>query len=77
MAHIPILQDVVKILNFTKPTRELRGRLLATGATLPDSELRELNLFVDLLDKCLNMNPEKRCTPTEALKHPFIYRTKG
>lgn len=71
------LQDVVKIMNFNKPTRELRSRLLATTSQLPESELKELNLFTDLLDKCLNLNPEKRCTPAEALKHPFIYRMKA
>ena len=71
------LQDVVKIMNFNKPTRELRSRLLASTSHLPESEMKELNLFIDLLDKCLNLNPEKRCTPAEALKHLFIYRTKA
>jgi serine/threonine-protein kinase PRP4 len=36
--------------------------------------MKELNLFADLLERCLNLNPEKRCTPDEALKHPFIRR---
>lgn len=67
-------RDVVKILNFNKPTRELKPRLLAINSQMQDSEIKELNLFIDLLDKCLNLNPEKRCTPAEALKHPFIYR---
>ena len=50
---------------------------MANVKGMADAELKELNLFVDLLDRCLNLNPEKRCTPTEALKHPFIMRTKG
>lgn len=70
-------RDVVKIINFNKPTRELRSRLLASTSHLPESEIKELNLFIDLLDKCLNLNPEKRCTPVEALKHSFIYQTKA
>ncbi|KAF8420638.1 kinase-like domain-containing protein [Tirmania nivea] len=69
-------RDVVRIMNFNKPTRELRSRLLSSTSHLPELEMKELNLFIDLLDKCLNLNPEKRCTPAEALKHPFIYRTK-
>ncbi len=69
-------QDVVRILNLTKPTRDLKTRLVANVKGMDDAEIKELNLFVDLLDRCLNLNPEKRCTPLEALKHPFIMRTK-
>jgi serine/threonine-protein kinase PRP4 len=65
-------KDTVKILNFVKPSRDLRTRLLGGSKGLTDAEMKELNLFTDLLDRCLTLNPEKRCTPTEALKHPFI-----
>lgn len=67
----------MKILNFTKPTRDLKTRLMANVKGMNDGEIKELTLFVDLLDRCLNLNPERRCTPTEALKHPFIMRAKG
>ncbi|KAI9675824.1 MAG: U4/U6 small nuclear ribonucleoprotein prp4 [Trizodia sp. TS-e1964] len=68
-------KDVVKVLNFVKPTRDLKTRLVSAAAKeMNDVEIRELNLFADLLDKCLSLNPEKRCTPSEALKHPFINR---
>ena len=70
-------QDVVRLINFTKPSRDLKSRLVATTKGLNDTETRELNLFVDLLDRCLSLNPEKRITPKEALKHPFIARTKS
>ena len=70
-------QDVVRILNFTRPTRDLKQRLMGNVKGMADAEIKELNLFVDLLDRCLNLNPEKRCTPAEALKHPFIVRTKA
>ena len=49
---------------------------MANAKGMSDAEHKELNLFVDLLDRCLNLNPEKRCTPNEALKHPFITRMK-
>ncbi|KAK6538752.1 U4/U6 small nuclear ribonucleoprotein prp4, variant 2 [Orbilia ellipsospora] len=68
-------KDVVRVINFTKPTRELKPRLLASGSGMKDAEFKELNLFIDLLDRCLQLNPEKRITPLEALKHPFIHRT--
>ncbi|KAK0513317.1 hypothetical protein JMJ35_004303 [Cladonia borealis] len=70
-------KDVVRILNFTRPTRDLKQRLMGNVKGMADAEIKELNLFVDLLDRCLNLNPEKRCTPAEALKHPFITRTKA
>ena len=49
---------------------------MANAKGMSDVEMKELSLFVDLLDRCLNLNPEKRCTPSEALKHPFIMRLK-
>lgn len=69
-------KDVVRVLNFTKPTRDLKTRLVSITKGMSDVDMKELNLFADLLDRCLNLNPEKRCTPTEALKHPFIMRNK-
>ena len=68
---------VTRVLDFKKPTRDLKTRLMGKGAKgLTEGETRELTHFVDLLDRCLNLNPEKRCTPMEALKHPFIARTR-
>ncbi|KAL8932855.1 MAG: hypothetical protein Q9216_006642 [Gyalolechia sp. 2 TL-2023] len=69
-------KDVVRILNFTKPTRDLRARLMANAQGMGEGETKELYSFIDLLDRCLNLNPEKRCTPAEALKHPFITKAK-
>ncbi|KAL8956054.1 MAG: hypothetical protein Q9193_006305 [Seirophora villosa] len=69
-------KDVVRILNFTKPTRDLRSRLLANAKGMNEGEVKELYSFIDLLERCLNLNAEKRCSPMEALKHPFITRAK-
>jgi serine/threonine-protein kinase PRP4 len=45
---------------------------------MSDAEGRELNHFVDLLERCLTLNPDKRITPTEALRHPFFtHRVHG
>jgi len=74
-------RDMTKLMNFVKPTRDLKSRLLAAAGAIgpgkkpiPEAELKEVNLFADLLEKCLNLNPEKRMTPVEALQHPFIHR---
>ncbi|KAL4896966.1 kinase-like protein [Aspergillus ambiguus] len=64
---------VTRVVDFKKPTRDLKTRLLGKGARgMTESEAKELTLFVDLLDRCLSLNPEKRCTPGEALRHGFF-----
>ncbi len=60
-----------------KPVRDLRSRLMPRGKRLEEQERKELELFLDLLDKCLDLRPEKRITPAEALKHPFLIRNKA
>jgi len=55
-----------------KPTRELRTRLTALSTGASDSDAKDVNLFLDLLEQCLALNPDKRIKPAEALKHPFF-----
>ncbi|GKT63267.1 serine/threonine-protein kinase PRP4 [Colletotrichum tofieldiae] len=61
-----------RVLPVIKPTRDLRTRLFAASAGMNDAETRDLNHFVDLLEHCLTLNPEKRIKPADALKHPFF-----
>jgi serine/threonine-protein kinase PRP4 len=63
-----------KKLHFTKPTRDLRSRLVPNSRAVDDvgGEEKELLAFVDLLDKCLQLDSTRRITPKEALNHPFI-----
>ncbi|EOO00946.1 putative serine threonine-protein kinase prp4 protein [Phaeoacremonium minimum UCRPA7] len=65
-------KTTVRTLAMVKPTRDLRTRLMAASSGMSDAETKQLNLFHDLLDRCLNLNPEKRITPSEALRHPFF-----
>jgi serine/threonine-protein kinase PRP4 len=39
---------------------------------MKDDELKMMLSFVDLLDKCLQMDPARRISPREALLHPFL-----
>lgn len=39
---------------------------------MSDVETKDLNHFIDLLEHCLALNPEKRIKPWDALKHPFF-----
>jgi serine/threonine-protein kinase PRP4 len=63
--------EVIKPLNLQKPVKELKQRVLGGSATM-DGEAVLLASFVDLLGRCLELNPEKRITPAEAFRHPFI-----
>ncbi|KAF4428492.1 Serine/threonine-protein kinase prp4 [Colletotrichum fructicola Nara gc5] len=65
-------KTTVRVLPVVKPTRDLRTRLFAASAGMNDAETRDLNHFVDLLEHCLTLNPEKRIKPADALKHPFF-----
>jgi serine/threonine-protein kinase PRP4 len=68
-------QDTLKTLAISKATRDLRSRLLPPSSVqlkMKDDELKQLNNFIDLLDKCLSLDPVKRLTPREALLHPFL-----
>lgn len=63
-------EPVIKPLAFSSPVRDIKARLsdmfeIGENAIL----LRHLS---DLLERCLELNPERRITPLEALRHPFL-----
>lgn len=74
LCRLPSLsQDAVRKVHITKPSRDLRQRVLPPSSVkLKDEESKLLMSFVDLLEKCLALDPSKRITPREALVHPFI-----
>jgi serine/threonine-protein kinase PRP4 len=43
-----------------------------SSAQMKDDERKLLMSFVDLLDKCLALDPARRITPKEALVHSFL-----
>jgi len=66
-------QDVVRKVHISKPTRDLRARLMPPSSVkLNDEEMKLMTSFTELLDKCLTLDPSRRITPREALAHPFI-----
>jgi serine/threonine-protein kinase PRP4 len=71
------VSTTVKTLAVVKPTRDLRTRLMAASAGMNDAETKDLNHFIDLLEHCLALNPDKRITPADALRHPFFMSKAG
>ncbi|ORX80102.1 kinase-like protein [Anaeromyces robustus] len=67
-------KEVIKHVNIVKPTKDLKSRLLSNTSKMNEKELEMVTQFVDLLDKCFVLNPEKRITAREALNHPFLSR---
>jgi serine/threonine-protein kinase PRP4 len=66
-------QEVLKKVHISKPTRDLKTRLMPpASAKIKEDESKMILNFVDLLDKCLTLDPSRRIQPREALNHPFI-----
>jgi len=68
---------VTKMIDIkARPVRDLKSRLIPKDKKMNEQDRKELESFVDLLDKCLDLRPDKRITPADALKHSFITRAK-
>ncbi|KAK5107099.1 hypothetical protein LTR62_001847 [Meristemomyces frigidus] len=52
--------------------KDVRSRLSHNAKGLAPAELKEHVAFVDLLDKCLQLDPAKRISPNDALRHGFV-----
>ena len=67
-------QNVVRRVLLQKPSSDLRSRLLPSDAAkqLKADEVKTMNHFIDLLERCLELDPTKRIKPKDALEHPFL-----
>lgn len=50
---------------------------MAASRGMDEGEVRQLHHFIDLLDHCLALNPDKRIKPADALRHPFFVEKAG
>ncbi|KAJ3348373.1 U4/U6 small nuclear ribonucleoprotein prp4, partial [Kappamyces sp. JEL0680] len=64
-------KPIVKNITVTNATNRIREKLGLGSVPVGKGE-PQLEQFIDLLDKCLDLNPDKRLTVKEALAHPFI-----
>ncbi|KAF6741573.1 CMGC/DYRK/PRP4 protein kinase [Ephemerocybe angulata] len=52
--------------------KDLRSRIVGASGSMGEEEGRLVGAFVDLLEKCLVLDPGRRITPREALGHAFV-----
>ena len=64
----------IRQINFNKldPAKGLKARLSVNVKGMRPEELREHNAFVDLMDRCLQLDPARRISPSDALRHAFV-----
>lgn len=66
-------RSIVRILDMThQPTQSLKERLLDFFAQVTLEEKKHVLHLYDVIFKCLTINPRKRITVEECLKHPFF-----
>ncbi|CAH1780416.1 unnamed protein product [Owenia fusiformis] len=64
-------RDKITLMTNIAPTKDLLADLIG-NQRLPDDQLRKVQQLRDLLDKILMLDPAKRMSINDALKHPFI-----
>ncbi len=69
----------VRPMKFTSPTKDMFTLLCPpeTVAQLSAQEVAKIQLFKDVLEKMLTLDPEKRPTPEELLAHQFFQNAKS
>jgi serine/threonine-protein kinase PRP4 len=56
-------------------SRDIGRELARASGQMSDAEARKLQQLRDLIEQCLLIDPARRITPEDALKHPFIHDT--
>ena len=65
-------REVIRLIKFEqKPLPGKDMRTLCVPDKLSEAEKRKHLQLADLLEKTLMLDPSKRMTPAQALKHPF------
>ncbi|KAK3679298.1 U4/U6 small nuclear ribonucleoprotein prp4 [Recurvomyces mirabilis] len=68
-------KTVLRQINFKssgEAGKDVRSRLSHNTKGLGPAELKEHMAFVDLLEKCLQLDPARRISPNDALRHGFV-----
>ncbi|KAI8909598.1 kinase-like domain-containing protein [Gorgonomyces haynaldii] len=63
-------KSIIRTQTINKPVEDLKSLIPISD----EFERQDTLHLIDLLDKCLQLSPEKRISPEDALIHPFISR---
>lgn len=66
-------EDIIKVMSLSKPTKDFKARIMVTEVITEDRA--KLLQFIDLLERCTDLDPARRISPNDALKHPFLARS--
>ena len=64
-------QEKVTTFNVINPSKDILADLIG-NQRLPEDQLRKVTQLRDMLEKMLMLDPNKRLSINEALRHPFI-----
>ncbi|KAM7216936.1 Protein kinase-like domain containing protein [Rhypophila decipiens] len=72
----PLIDNKInrRVISAFPQNNKLRDQIQAASKDLPENQTKDLVHFVDLVERCLMVNPDKRITPQEALQHPFFHK---
>ncbi|KAF9112014.1 U4/U6 small nuclear ribonucleoprotein prp4 [Mortierella sp. AM989] len=51
-------KDVIRTIQISKPTKDLKTRLMPYTSSMTPTDVVQLNHFINLLERCLHLNPE-------------------
>lgn len=63
-------KSVLRLIDINLPTRDLPSVIRSSKAGADDPRL--VSLLTDLLEKALSLDPSKRLTASDGLRHPFF-----
>ena len=63
-------KSILRLVDINQPTKELSATLRGAKAGSDDGRL--VSSLSDMLDKMLTLDPTKRCSVIDSLKHPFF-----
>jgi serine/threonine-protein kinase PRP4 len=63
-------EEIIQKIKYTEPSRSIIDQLRKVKDR--DDNIRKVKEFADLLDKIFILDPEKRITVNECLRHPFL-----
>ena len=64
-------KSIMRLIEISQPAKDLKNILLSSKAGADDR--KTVAALADLLDKCLGLDPSKRPSVNEILKHEFFH----